>query len=79
MRVAAQLGNPPGKFYTNASKSMNNVLKLKTDRKTQSLTEFVNHVYDLVSVYEKNMERAFDRRGDWRLTNHLERNDIPAL
>ena len=52
VRVAAQLGSPPEKFYTNASKSMN-VLKLKTDRKTQSLTEFVYHVYDLVSVYEK--------------------------
>ena len=53
VRVAVQLGNPPEKFYTNASESMNNVLKLKTDRKMQSLTEFVNHVYDLVSVYVK--------------------------
>ena len=24
VRVAAQLGNPPEKFYTNASESMNN-------------------------------------------------------
>ena len=71
VRVAAQLGDPPQKFYTNVSESMNNMLKLKTDRKMHSLTEFVSHVYDLVSIYEKNMERAFDRRGDWRLTNQL--------
>ena len=48
VRVAAQLGDPPEKFYTNASELMNNMLKLKTDRKMQSLTEFVSHVYDLL-------------------------------
>ena len=46
-----------------------NILKLKEDRKSQSLTEFVDHAQELVSVYEKNIERAFSQCGDWRLVN----------
>ena len=58
MRVAAQPGNPPEKFYTNASEPKNNVLKLKVDRKPQSLPVFVDHVQELASAPEKNIERA---------------------
>ena len=57
MRVAAQPGNPPEKFYTNASEPKN-VLKLKVDRKPQSLPVFVDHVQELASAQEKNIERA---------------------
>ena len=71
VRKAAQLGDPPEKFYTNASESTNNILKLKVDRKPQSLPAFVDHVQELASAYEKNIERAFFRRGDWRLANSL--------
>jgi hypothetical protein len=67
VRIAARLGNPPEKFYTNASESMNNILKLKVYRKAQSLPTFVDSMYELVSSYEKNLERAICRRGDWRL------------
>ena len=69
VRKEAQLGDPPKKFYTNASECINNILKLKEDRKSQSLTEFVDHAQELVSVYEKYIERAFSQRGDWRLVN----------
>ena len=69
VRIAAQLGNPPDRFYTNASESTNNILKLKVDRKQQSLPAFVTHVQELVSAHEKNIERAFFRRGDWRLSD----------
>ena len=31
VRAAAGLGNPPEKFYNNASESINNVLKSKTE------------------------------------------------
>ena len=46
-----------------------NVLKLKVDSKLQSLTEFVDHAQELVSINEKNIERAFSQHGDWRLLN----------
>ena len=71
MRNAAQLGDPPGKFCTDASELNNNNLKLKVNRKQQSLQVFVNHAKDLVGMYEKNIEWAFCRRGDWRLTDTL--------
>ena len=71
VRKAAQLGDPPEKFYTNASESTNNVLKIKVDRKQQSLPDFVNHAKDLVGTYEKNIERAFYQRGDWRLADTI--------
>ena len=71
VRKAAQLGDPPERFYTNASESTNNVLKLKINRKPQSLPAFVDHARELVCAYEKNTERAFFRRGDWRLADAL--------
>ena len=69
VRIAAQLGNTPKTFYTNASESMNNILKLKVDRKPQSLPAFVDHIYELVTAYEKNLERSICRRGDWCLVD----------
>ena len=50
VRKEAQLGDPPEKFYTNASESINNVLKLKVDRKPQTLMDFVGHAQELVDV-----------------------------
>ena len=46
VRKQAQLGNPPEKFYANASKCINNVLKLKVDRIAQSVTQFVEHAQE---------------------------------
>jgi len=69
VRKAAQLGDPLERFYTNASELTNNVLKLKIDRKPQSLPAFVDHAREC--AYEKNIERAFFRRGDWRLADAL--------
>ena len=70
IRILAQLGNPPNK-YTNASESTNNVLKIKTERKPQSLPAFVEHVQELVQTYEKKLKRAFYRRGDWHVASLL--------
>ena len=57
VRVAAQLGNPTEKFYINASE-LTNVLKLKVDRKPQSCPVFIDHVQELASAQEKNIERV---------------------
>ena len=53
VRKDAKLGDPPEKFFTNSSESINNVLKLKVDRKSQSLNQFVDHAQELVTIYEK--------------------------
>ena len=47
VKSGAKLGEPPVKFYTNASESINNVLKIKIDRTSQSLTEFLDHMEQL--------------------------------
>jgi len=72
VRSEAKLGEPPEKFFTNASECINNVLKIKVDRKSQSLTQFVDHMSELASIYEKNIDRAFSHRGDWRLSNSFQ-------
>lgn len=79
VRDAAQLGDPPAKFYTNASESTNNILKLKVDRKSQSLPAFVDNAQELAGTYEKNIERAFVRRGDWRLADALSHDESIEL
>ena len=71
VRKNAKLGDPPVKFFTYASESINNVLKLKVDRKSQSLSDFVDHAQQLVTTYEKNIDRAFSQRGDWRLVSSV--------
>jgi len=77
VRKNAKLGDPPEKFFTNASESINNVLKLKVDRKSQSLNQFVDHAQQLVTAYEKNIDRAFSQRGDWRLVSSVKfDNDV---
>jgi len=48
---------------------MINVLKTKVDQKFKSLSQFVNHAQELITTYEKNVERAFSHCGDWRLLN----------
>jgi len=72
VRNEAKLRDPPEKFFTNASESINNVLKLKVDRKSQSLTQFVDHMSQLVSIYEKNIDSAFSHRGDWCLSSSIQ-------
>ncbi len=69
VRKAAQLGDPPEKFYTNASESTNNVLKLKIGGKGVT-SSFHGHKPTLEHGL-KNIERVFYRRGDWRLADAL--------
>ena len=72
VRKEAKLGDPPEKFFTNASESINNVLKLRVDKKSHSLTQFVDHAQQLVTIYGKNIDRAFSNRGDWRLVSSVQ-------
>lgn len=56
VRLAAILGDPPERFYTNASESTNNILKQKVDRKSQTLPDFVNHLEELARAHENSIE-----------------------
>ena len=61
--LAALLGDPPERLYTNASESTNNILKEKVDRRSQSLPDFVTHLEELVRAHEKSIKQAVYRKG----------------
>ena len=75
VRREAGLGNPPLRFTTNASKSVNAMLKRKVDYKKNELHVFINHLKQVVDEQEKEVERAVISRGKYKFHpdyTHLE-------
>jgi len=66
VRREAGLGNPPLRFTTNASKSVNAMLKRKVDYKKNELHVFINHLKQVVDEQEKEVERAVISRGKYK-------------
>jgi hypothetical protein len=66
-RVDCGLGNPPSMFTTNASESINALLKHKVDYKKHQLPDFIDKVVELVAEQKQEVERAVVNRGKWRL------------
>ena len=58
VREECGLGCPPAIFTTNASKSLNAVLKSKVDYKKSELPVFIEKIKKLVSEQHKEVERA---------------------
>lgn len=75
VRREAGLRNPPSPFTTNASESMNAILKRKVNYKKNELHVFMNHLKQLVDEQEKEIKRAVIGRGKYRFHEeycHLE-------
>jgi len=68
VRREAGLGNPPLPFTTNASESVNAMLKRKVDYKKNELHVFINHLQQVVDEQEKEVERAVISRGKTSFT-----------
>lgn len=66
VREDCGLGNPPSVFTTNASESINALLKHKTDYKKHQLPAFIEKVKDLIDEQLHEVERAIVGRGKWR-------------
>ncbi len=66
IRVECGLGNPPDPFTTNASESINAMLKRKVSYKQSELPAFIDHVKQLINEQEKEVERAVIKRGKYR-------------
>ena len=66
IREEAGLGVPPSIFTTNASESINAVLKRKVDYKKNDLPVFMNHLKQLVDEQEREIERAVIGRGKYQ-------------
>ena len=56
VRREAGLGNPPSLFTTNASESINAILKKKVDYKKNELHVFINHLKQQADEQEKEIE-----------------------
>ena len=58
LRVKAGLGDKPSMFTTNASESMNAVLKRKVDYKKNELPDFLEQLRKVIDEQQRELERA---------------------
>ena len=72
VRTAAGLGYPPSKFSTNASESINAVMKRKVDYKETSWPEFNDSMKELVQQQRDEVLRSLSGRGQYRLCKRYE-------
>ena len=71
VRERCGLGIPPDTFTTNASETINSVLKSKVDHKKSDLPKFVDKMRSLVDEQQQELERAICQRGKYRLVSDL--------
>ena len=67
VREDCGLGNPPSTFTTNASESLNALLKNKMDYKKSELPTFVEKLKEICNEQDKEAEKAVLCRGKYRL------------
>ena len=73
VRRNAGLGDPPTLFTTNASESVNSLLKNRMDYKKNELSEFLDKLKSLIDNQEKEMEKAIIGRGKYELCEQFKR------
>ena len=66
IRQRAGLGDPPSQFTTNASESVNALLKNKLDYKKLELTVFLDKLKEVIDEQEKELQRAVIDHGKYR-------------
>ena len=71
IREEACLGIPPEPFTTNASETINSVIKAHVSYKPSQLMEFVGRLKELVDEQEREIERAVIKRGKYQLHMHI--------
>ncbi|XP_064389220.1 uncharacterized protein LOC135337257 [Halichondria panicea] len=64
VREEAGLGSPPDKFYTNASETVNSVLKNAVSYKQNKLPDFILKLKEVCEEQEREVERAVVGRGN---------------
>ena len=78
LRESAGLGSPPAIFTTNASESINSVMKRKVDFKESEWPKFNDEVKDLVKQQREEVIRALSRRGQYRLSQQFSHLSVSA-
>ena len=77
IREECGLGCPPQPFTTNASESVNAILKNKVNFKKTELPLFIENVKDLVKEQRKEIERAIIGRGKYELKKGYKFLEVP--
>lgn len=67
IREKAGLGSPPDAFYTNASESINNVIKVKVNYQKNELPLLVQKLQELVAEQQREAEKAVVGCGKYEL------------
>ena len=80
VRTKAGLGNPPKRYHNNNPECINNVIKMKVDRKKRSsLDEFCSKMKSLVQDQQNQLIRAITRRGEYRLHSAFREFEMSPL
>ena len=66
VREKAGLGHPPSAFTTNASESINALLKNKVEYRRNELPMFLDKLKEAIDEQERELERAVISRGKYR-------------
>ena len=77
IREECGLGCPPEPFTTNASESINAVLKNKLDYQRSELPNFVEKIREVVNEQQKELERAVIGRGKYQLQQQYKFLEVP--
>lgn len=77
IREEAGLGFPPTNFTTNASESLNAMIKRKVDYKRNELPVFVSQLKEMVDEQERELERALIGRGKYKFRKEFHFLEIP--
>ena len=72
VRELCGLGSPPDAFTTNASETINSVLKSKVDYKKSDLHKFIDKLRSVVDDQQHELERAVCRRGKFRFRSEYQ-------
>ena len=67
VRIKGGLGDTPIEYHNNCPECMNNVIKMKVDRKRNSLDEFCSKMKCLIQEQQNQLTRAITSRGEYRL------------
>ena len=78
LRESAGLGSLPGIFTTNASESINSMMKCKVSFKESEWPHFNDQVKELVEQQREEVIRALSGRGQYRLSQQFSHFSVSA-
>ena len=78
-RISAGLGCPPARFTTNASESLNALIKSGVNYQKSQLPQFIDKLHAMIKEQEREFERAIIDRGKLKLNPQYHHLSIPEF